>query len=565
MKFIVLLILSLLMLPLSKKSYVSERSDGFTFKIFSLVPIIVFWILTGIIEYFFLLDNNISGVLVGYALLSAIFIVISLYFAEGESRTIKIGKLTASLLLFLSFVYFGFINDMVVAEKKYESVNSETKEISEPFTEKDTPFSVPPKTAKNKMKKVFGDIPKVSYYELGELTPQNINGELVYVAPIEISGYFKARKAEYSPGYVTMSGTDPDAEAKLHLKHKMKYIPSMYFGDNLDRVIRNAEPNLIFKGDEKLEVDDEGKPFYTRTYGDFVSGRSGFVPKGVVVVDPENGDVKKYEMKDAPKFLDATINYETAGYLNDTFGTLIHGIWNSWFSKTDVKLPTDWGTKEGVTPIFDKNGKMLFFSDFTSPKEGVDSALGYSLVDAETGKLTYYDGDKVKGIMDGSAAQEVVDNTFKKEKWKGTMPVLYNIYGEATWMVPVVDDGGLVRSYSLIAASNAKTFASGNTQKEAFKKYKNALSRKSGAGKASSTGKNMKVEGQVVRTYKESTDDGIVVYLLLKNNDQIFMVSSADFPYALFTEVGDKVKVEYKDTGDLNMSVSDFSNNNFKK
>lgn len=49
------------------------------------------------------------------------------------------------------------------------------------------------------------------------------------------------------------------------------------------------------------------------------------------------------------------------------------------------------------------------------PKEGVDSALGYSLVDARTGKLYYYNGKEVKGIMDGSAATEVVDNSFKRE------------------------------------------------------------------------------------------------------------------------------------------------------
>ncbi len=54
----------------------------------------------------------------------------------------------------------------------------------------------------------------------------------------------------------------------------------------------------------------------------------------------------------------------------------------------------------------------ITFTDFTSPKEGVDSALGYSLIDARTGKLYYYNGKEVKGIMDGSAASEVVDNSF---------------------------------------------------------------------------------------------------------------------------------------------------------
>lgn len=77
------------------------------------------------------------------------------------------------------------------------------------------------------MEKVFGDIPKVSYYELGEITPQNINSELVYGALIELFSFFKAKKAGHSPGYITMSGTDPDAEAKLHTGYKMRYTPSI--------------------------------------------------------------------------------------------------------------------------------------------------------------------------------------------------------------------------------------------------------------------------------------------------------------------------------------------------
>ena len=51
-----------------------------------------------------------------------------------------------------------------------------------------------------------------------------------------------------------MSGTNPDAEAKLHLGYKMKYVPSMFFGNNLERVVRQAEPNLIFKGNLNLKL-----------------------------------------------------------------------------------------------------------------------------------------------------------------------------------------------------------------------------------------------------------------------------------------------------------------------
>lgn len=49
--------------------------------------------------------------------------------------------------------------------------------------------------------------------------------------------------------------------------------------------------------------------------------------------------------------------------------------------------------------------------------------------------------------------------------------------GKLLELVPLVDNGDLVRNYSLVSAANAKTFAPGDTQKGVFKKYKNALSK----------------------------------------------------------------------------------------
>lgn len=392
-----------------------------------------------------------------------------------------------------------------------------------------------------------------------------VNGEALYVAPIEVSGFFKARKAETIPGYVTMSGTNPDAEAKLHLGYKMKYVPSMFFGNNLERVVRQAEPNLIFKGKPKFEVDDKGKPYYTMTYGEFISGRSGFEIEGVVVVDAQTGEVKRYDKGKAPKFIDGVLNHETASTLNTYFGKYIHGFWNTKFSQTDMKIPTEWGTKEGVTPIFGKDGTLYYFTDFTSPKEGVDSALGYSLIDARTGKLYYYNGKEVKGIMDGSAASEVVDNSFKREKWHGTMPVIYNVYGKPSWIVPVIDDGGLVRAHTVIYASNAKIFATGSTQKEALENYKNALSGSGDSFRPTSSSKEAQKEGVVQRVYKEKTGENTIVYVLLENEQKVFMIPAKKFPYAMFTEVGDPIQITYLDTGEAMSSVSKFTNSNLNK
>ena len=130
------------------------------------------------------------------------------------------------------------------------------------------------------MKKAFGQVPNTSYYELGNLQIQKVNGEYVYIAPVEFSGFFKWCEWEIeTPGYFTISATDSSANPKF-MKAEMTYTPSSFFNKNIERHIRMNYPKQIFNGDVQLEVDDNGKPYYIRTYGEFISARNGFEAKG---------------------------------------------------------------------------------------------------------------------------------------------------------------------------------------------------------------------------------------------------------------------------------------------
>ena len=256
------------------------------------------------------------------------------------------------------------------------------------FDEKETPASVPPQFARNKMKKAFGQVPNTSYYELGNLQIQKVDGKYVYIAPVEFSGFFKWWNGDVTPGYFTISATDSSANPKF-MKAEMAYTPSSFFNKNLERHIRMQYPEYIFYGDVQLEIDDEGKPYYIRSFGEFISARNGFDVKGIVVVEPQTGDTKVYHLADVPAFIDGAVSPEVVSLQNSYFGNYVHGFWNSKFGKSDVKLPSDEGTEANVSPIFDENGDMYYFTDFTSPKEGVDSMLGYSLTNSRTGEATY--------------------------------------------------------------------------------------------------------------------------------------------------------------------------------
>jgi hypothetical protein len=501
------------------------------------------------VYYFTNLDRNLTSLW----LFAVIASVIGAVFATGRERMIKTGVFVLSLAAGAFFLTAFLFN----ADDKYESAKMKEKTEIETFDEKETPASVPPKFARNKMKKAFGQVPNTSYYELGSLQIQKVNGKYVYIAPVEFSGFFKWLNGDKTPGYFTISATDSSANPKF-VKSDMVYTPSSYFNKNIERLIRMQYPQAIFYGDVQLEVDDEGKPFYIRSYGEFISARNGFDVKGVVMVDPLSGQTKSYKLADVPAFIDGAVSPETVSLQNSYFGNYVHGFWNSKFGKSDVRIPSDEGTEANVSPIFDENGDMYYFTDFTSPKEGVDSMLGYSLTNSRTGKATFFTGNLEESYMDSQGALQIIEKKFIEKKWSGEMPVLYNFYGEASWLTPVLDANGFLQNYFIVSAANPEISAYGTTPNEALRLYKTALQRGGGTVDGSSKAEEKQIGGTVVRVYKEKSGDFTVVSFLLDNR-QSYVVSSETVPMAIYLQEGDQVSVNYLDTGEAFLPVKEMS------
>lgn len=465
------------------------------------------------------------------------------------------------VVLFLASLGFGaYILSAPLwnADKKYKAVEMDQQVEIQAFDETKTPASVPPQFARNKMKKAFGQVPNTSYYELGNLQIQKVDGQFVYIAPVEFSGLFKWWNGKTTPGYFTMSATD-SADNPKFVKSEMGYTPSSYFHKKVERHLRMKMPNLIFYGDTQLEIDDEGKPYYIRSYGDFISARNGFDVKGIVVVDPANGDLEKYTLSEVPSFIDGAVAPEAVSLQNSYFGKYVHGFWNSVFGKKDVKLPSDEGTEANVSPIFDENGHMYYFTDFTSPKEGVDSMLGYALTDGRTGEATYYTGNLEESYMDSQGALQIIEKKFIEKKWSGEMPVLYNFYGEASWLTPVLDSNGFLQNYFIVSAANPEISVYGNTPNEALKLYKTALQRGGSSVDGRSGAEEAKAAVTVVRVFKERVGDFTLISILAEDG-QNYIVSSEVAPLAIYVQEGDKLSITYLDTGELFLPVKEMTN-----
>ena len=516
--------------------------------------IVVVAILSAIVVFVFYYTTNMDRNWTSLWIAFLIVTFLGAISAGGKDRQLK-------LVLFLGSLAFGayiLSAPLFNADKKYKAVEMDQQVEIKAFDETKTPASVPPKFARNKMKKAFGQVPNTSYYELGSLQIQKVDGKFVYIAPVEFSGFFKWWNAKTTPGYFTMSATDSSDNPKF-VKAEMAYTPSSFFHKEVERHIRMKMPNLIFYGDVQLEIDDDGKPHYIRSYGEFISARNGFDVKGIVTVDPANGDVKKYSLADVPDFIDGAVSPEAVSLQNSYFGNYVHGFWNSVVGKKDVKLPSDEGTEANVSPIFDEKGHMYYFTDFTSPKEGVDSMLGYALTDGKTGEATYYTGNLEESYMDSQGALQIIEKKFIEKKWSGEMPVLYNFYGEASWLTPVLDSNGFLQNYFIVSAANPEISVFGNTPNEALKLYKTALQRGSSNVGGSSSAEEAKAAVTVVRVFKERVGDFTLVSFLA-DDGRNFIVSSETVPLAIYIQEGDKLAVTYLETGELFLPVKELTN-----
>lgn len=534
-------VMTILIVPLKKPaSFTAKQQTMAAGTIFA-----ISFIAISIVAYVVKMDLNwhafwpilVAGALIGTA------------FSRGLEQKIKGLLLIASCVL----VAYIFAAPLLNANDKYKSAEMTEKVEITAFDETQTPASVPPKFAQNKMKKAFSQVPNTSFYELGNLQIQKVNDAYVYIAPVEFSGFFKWWNGDTTPGYFTMSATDSSANPKF-VKAEMTYVPSAYLNHNLERYMRMQYPTLIFNGKPQLEIDEDGKPYYIRTYGKFISARNGFDTQGIITVDAATGDTAKYTLEEVPAFIDGAVAPEAVSLQNSYYGNYVHGYWNSKFGKKDVKLPSDEGTESNVSPIFNEKGEMYYFTDFTSPKEGVDSMLGYALTNARTGEATYYTGNLEESYMDSRGALDIVERQFVEKEWEGEMPILYNFYNEASWLTAVLDSKGFLQNYFIVSAANPEISAYASTPNEALRLYRTALNRGGATVDGTSNAEEATITGKIARVYKERSGDFTIVSFLLEDGSN-YIVSSETVPLAIYLQAADTVTIKYAATGEQFLPV----------
>ncbi|HXV26833.1 MAG TPA: hypothetical protein VD862_02320 [Candidatus Paceibacterota bacterium] len=386
----------------------------------------------------------------------------------------------------------------------------------------------------------------------GFMTLQKVRGDLWYVTHLDFNGYGVWSNVGHTPGYVMVNAEDPLAQVVVKTDHEFQYTPEAWFGKNLERHVWRKYPN---KGltDWSLELDDTGKPWWVVTVFHPTVRWWGEVVEGAVIVDPETGDMTFHKLGEIPDWVDRVMpGWVTESYI-DMNGVLANGFWNI--------LPIV-GAQAGLTEadypsiIYGSDSEPYWVTGVTSTS-GDSSLVAFIYTHTRTGKSVRYN---VAGNT-SDAVLAAVNNEVHFKRWHGTDPVLYNISGVMTDVVPILGEASTFQGVALVRVDNLQT-AIGESINEAYRKYQSMLAQ-GGSKEGFDTAHDRNyLTGAVVRIAAEVRDGSTMYFVQLADIPHLFTGSSELSPKLPLTREGDEVDIAFIASGQDVEPMLAFNNRN---
>ena len=302
----------------------------------------------------------------------------------------------------------------------------------------------------------------VSQFEIApSYTQINYHGTPKKVANLEYAGFFKwlGNRAVGIPGYVMVDPVNNTAEYQK-LDKTIRYAESGFFGDDLMRALRFKYPTKIMDI-PRFEIDDEGNPIYVvACYTPKVALFGAKDVSEVILFNPTDGTSEIYAVSETPSWIDVVYDGYLATDKYNWKGTLSGGFFNSIIGNKDCKQTTD---DFGYIVIGDD---VWYFTGVTSVNSD-RSNIGFIISNARTGEYKFY---PVIGAEEHSA-MSAAQGEVQEKNYVASFPALINVKGEATYIMVLKDQGGLVKLYAMVNVEQYNIVATGETQEEAKAAY----------------------------------------------------------------------------------------------
>lgn len=447
----------------------------------------------------------------------------------------------------LAVILFGFIfSSQVFQARNYAKVITVTEaEFDEdmPETTEITHIALMDTASAQVLgDKTLGALSEViSQYDVSDYYTQiNFMGAPKKVSNLEYDDFFKwiANSSKGVPGMVMVDPVKSDAEY-IELSTPMIYVKSAFFGQDLMRKLRFEYPTKIFDS-VSFEIDDNKNPYYIVSC---VKPRVGlFGAKDineVIIFNPCDGSSTLYKLEDVPSWVDIVFTGNLACEKFDWQGLYSGGFLNSIIGNVGCKKTTD---DYGYVALKDD---VWYFTGVTSVTAD-KSNVGFMLSNARTGEYKFY---PVIGAEEHSA-MSAAEGQVQEKGYVASFPSLVNVSGQATYILVLKDDTGIVKLYALVNVENYSIVATGTTQAAVMSAYKKLLQQNNiGIGN-----KNDEVEITVENVRIAMVSDVSTVYVTATDGKVYKGYLEADESLILI-RVGDKLKLNFFEGDTKNVFV----------
>jgi hypothetical protein len=312
-------------------------------------------------------------------------------------------------------------------------------------------------TARWRSDKVIGSLGYKS--EIAEPDIQTLNGTLVWITPLDYTGFFiKAWSyaSEGTGGYVIVNAEDPKAEAQLVPVSRMIYTRYALFGNEVNRRVWQEHPEYL-QMETSFQLDDSMQPEYVIPLAEpMFYGCIGERPVGVATVDPVSGAVSFYRLGEQPAWIQRVWSETTTEEWIGWWGRYQLGWWNSILEQRDVRVLSGIDGPD-VFLVNGNDGNLYWFGTVGNP--GMDTSMvGYMLTDVKTGKFTFHETPGY--YNDQGAAWNVLQHpeVAKAPGLQVVQPIMYVIDGQEVWIIPVITPSGEQTLVGLVEARTGSTY-----------------------------------------------------------------------------------------------------------
>lgn len=384
-----------------------------------------------------------------------------------------------------------------------------------------------------------------------------LDDEIIWVAPLEHSDFFKWLKNDVTPGYIVVLASDP---TKTYLvteingqKLALRYIESGCFGDDVERRIRKSGYAHEGLTEFNFEIDPEGRPYWVMCNYKPTIGFGALDTKGCIVLDAQTGEVNSYSIEDTPEWVDHIQPAEFVTRQIKWWGEYRHGWWNSWLAQRDVQEPTP-----GMVLVYSE-GQTFWYTGIRSA--GGDSATsGFMLINARTKEARYY---RVSGVNEQEAERIAEEQNFAKAaEYDATSPVLYNVRGVPTYFMTLTGSSGNVMGYAFVAVTNRQAVGVGSSKKEAESNYLQALKRTSSDTIVDGAVKEIESKNYTVKNITFESGTYYILFEEVKGKE--FSGSTEFFRELKWTRPGNHVNVSYSEGNSDVIIIDTFDNLDFE-